>query len=694
MTALRDSLRRWALSFLARRRGEVRAVQDLRHLGEIARLGAVFAVTMVLPIAFLAFLALSSIRGEELSTPEADLRSRAEAALEQIASDFQTVFLRFEAATAARLERGESPIANLGELSPYLRAAFRFDQNGDLAAPFDFPQPEIRQAPTAVWLRAVAQARRNERDEAYEAALESWKRARSVADDAAKRGEAMLGEARALARLGAVDRAGDLLIEIYADHAAVREERGFRLGDLAALELARLRMEHGEVETGLSALESLVDLQLQTQWTIGREADAAVLREALRNLEGRSDPDWLARSRSRLNERQAQMAWAELVKSELEIVWNRTAPVGEFRYFPARMESPALWATIRDADSFYAYSFSRDDLVADLGRVVDAANAEDRELLRTLVVTEEGPPEESLASAPLTPLMGVYTLAVRPVDPLAVEASARQRRTVRIAVVLTAVFVSVVGAFWVARMIAWEMENARQRADFAANVSHELRSPITQIRLRGEALLLGLVDPGPDAEAHYAAIVHESERLSRLVDNVLDFASIERGVRRYHLRPDDLGAVLRGSINAASSALADAGMQIEEAIEDDLPNVWIDREAIGQVMTNLLSNAAKYGAEGRWVRVAARATDRGIVVTVADRGMGISPVEIHRVFDDFFRSADPRVRRSKGTGIGLAIVRYIVEAHGGAIEVSSTPGQGAVFTILLPLEPPQGTGVS
>jgi signal transduction histidine kinase len=693
MAAFSDSLRRTAVSFLARSQGEVRARNVVRQLGEIGRIASVFAVTMLVPIAFLAFLALSSVRTEELSPPEADLRARAEAALEQLVGDFEAVFRRFELATKARFARGESPIANLGELSGYLRAAFRFDTNGNLAAPFDLPTPEIRHEPTAAWIRALREARRAEGTEDWPVALEAWRRAQTLADEPAKRGEAMLGEARALARLGRPDGADDLLTDLYADHATVREEHGFRLGDLARLELARLRIDQGDAETGLSALQDLVDFQLQTQWTIGRDGDPAVLREALRLLEGRADPDWVARSRSRLNERSAQLTWAELVKSELEIVWNRTASVGEFRYFPARIESPAVWATVRDADdSFYAFSFSRDDLHADLKSVVAAANAEDPELLRTLVLTDDGPPDAALASVPLTPLMGVYTLAVSPSDPEAVEASRGRRRTVRIAVVLTAVFVSVVGAFWIARLVAWEMETARQRADFAANVSHELRSPITQIRLKGEALALGLVDPGADAEEHYASIVRESERLSRLVDNVLDFASIERGVRRYQLRPDDLGDVLLGSVDAARSTFEAAGMVVDVDIPDDLPRVWFDREALGQVMTNLLSNAAKYGESGGWVRIAARAGESHVALTVADRGIGIVPGEIHRVFDDFFRSADPRVRSSKGTGIGLAIVRYIVEAHGGTIHVASTPGQGAVFTILLPLQPPEDSG--
>jgi two-component system phosphate regulon sensor histidine kinase PhoR len=241
-------------------------------------------------------------------------------------------------------------------------------------------------------------------------------------------------------------------------------------------------------------------------------------------------------------------------------------------------------------------------------------------------------------------------------------------------------------------MIAWEVENARQRADFAANVSHELRSPLTQIRLKAEALQLGLVDEGEDMEQHFDAIVRESERLSRLVDNVLDFAAIERGAKRYQLRADDLTAVVWAQVEAARANLADRGIELELDVPDDLPPLWLDREAMGQVLTNLLSNAAKYGAEGGWVGVRIVHQDHGVELSVSDRGIGIAREELPRVFNDFFRSTDPNVRKRKGTGIGLAIVRYIVEAHGGTITVDSTPGQGATFTVTLPLEPPEGAG--
>jgi two-component system phosphate regulon sensor histidine kinase PhoR len=410
-----------------------------------------------------------------------------------------------------------------------------------------------------------------------------------------------------------------------------------------------------------------------------------VVREALRQLEGHADADWLARSRSRLNELHAQLYWAAQVRDEIELVYSRI-PDGELRYVGARMDSPAVWALVRAGDNTYAFSFAVVALFDDLRARVAERNALDKDLVANLYYRpDQYVPESALSTRGLGPWLPGVTLSVEPKDAQALAATKSRRRNVRIAIVFTAVFVAIVGSLWIARIIAWEVETARQRADFAANVSHELRSPITQIRLKGEALQLGLVDPGQDMQEHFDAIVRESERLSRLVDNVLDFAAIERGAKRYHPRPDDLRAVVAQSVEAARGAIELAGMTLEVDLQPDLPAVWIDREAMGQVMTNLLSNALKYGADGSWVRVRLHDVGDRVELSVADRGIGIAPDEVPRVFDDFFRSTDPAVRRTKGTGIGLAIVRYIVEAHGGTIAVESTPGRGARFVVHLPL---------
>ncbi|MEQ1566702.1 MAG: HAMP domain-containing sensor histidine kinase, partial [Myxococcota bacterium] len=680
-----EQFRRVLFGALIKRRGEVRATQDLRRLGDVARLAGVFSATMLAPIAFLAFLALSSVRSEELSL-DADLQSRGRGLTDQLQDELDEKFGRFEAAVRERLRRSESPAANLGELSPYLRAVFRFDGDGQLAAPFlieprDLPQPPLG------WHRAARAARALEASDPARA-NDAWRRARELTVDPVAVGESMLGEARTSPPF----RATVILADLYSDHALDRDQRGFRFGDLARLELARIRYGTGSDSSAADAvLIDLVDTILASPWTIGREGEPAVVRDALRTLEGRADPDWIARSRSRLNELHAQLNWAELVRDEIELVYSRV-PEGEFRYVGARFDSPAVWAIVRSGESTYTFSFSAPELFDDLEASVLKATEIDRDLTAALYVAEE-PPNTAFSARPLGPWLPVATLAVSPKDPAALERNKSRRIVVRVAIVFTAVFIAVAGALWITRIVAWEVETARQRADFAANVSHELRSPITQIRLKGEALQLGLVDPGDDMQQHFDAIVRESERLSRLVDNVLDFAAIERRAKRYQLRPDDLSTVVSGGVESGRAAFEAAGFTVELDLPDQLPPLWLDRDAIGQVMTNLLSNALKYGAEGKWVAVRLVARTDSVELSVADRGCGISAAELPHVFDDFFRSADPRVRSTKGTGIGLAIVRYIVEAHGGTIRVDSTLGRGARFVVQLPLEPPEGAGV-
>jgi two-component system phosphate regulon sensor histidine kinase PhoR len=241
-------------------------------------------------------------------------------------------------------------------------------------------------------------------------------------------------------------------------------------------------------------------------------------------------------------------------------------------------------------------------------------------------------------------------------------------------------------------MLAGELDSARAKVDFAANVSHELRSPITQIRLKGESLQLGLTRDDADRREHYDAIVRESERLSRLVDNILDFAAIERGAKKYTFRPEDLGELIATAVEAMQNDTESRGIEISCSISEDIPAVWIDREAISQVLQNLLSNAVKYGREGGWIGVHADLVADGVAISVADRGLGIHAADQAQIWDRFFRSADPAVRRRRGTGIGLTIVRYIVEEHGGNISVQSAPGKGTRFTFTLPLEPREPHG--
>ncbi|RME24615.1 MAG: sensor histidine kinase [Deltaproteobacteria bacterium] len=296
----------------------------------------------------------------------------------------------------------------------------------------------------------------------------------------------------------------------------------------------------------------------------------------------------------------------------------------------------------------------------------------------------------------LAPYLSGWSVAVALRDPEALAADQRWRRALRFGVVAVSVSMIALGFMVSLRFIGRELDVARMKADFAASVSHELRSPITQIRLKGESLLLGLCDDREEEQAAYHAIVRESERLSRLVDNVLDFAAIERGAKRYTLRPGDLGASVRRALVSMEGSLEFKDITLQVELPDDLPAVFHDPDAVGQCVINLVSNAVKYSPEGERVEVVARqrrGTLRGveqdlIEVAVTDHGIGIAPHDLRQIFEPFYRSRDSLARRRKGTGIGLTITRYIMDAHGGDIEVRSKPGHGSTFTLRFPLEPP------
>lgn len=656
-------------------------------LTESFRFTGIFALLMILPTVFLAWQALSSVRSEELAL-DIDLTERARATTKSIVLELDGVFERFERRALERLRNRESVSDDLAELSTHLRAAYRFDNDGVLLAPFDLSEKPLPDPPPAVWRSAardarLLQARRpNTAADAWQDLYRSNPRRDLMA-------EALLGEAHAAMEAGSLDRAKRAVTDMLVDFADVRSRHGLRMGDVAQFWSIRIEERRGaDADSVRGSLEDLADELLdKRQWQVGRlTGDPSMVQALLRELQSRSTPTWMGSARKRFNERYAQLLWTSEVAEELDNVSFRVPEEGQFKYLGARADSPGVWAVVREGEDIYAFSFAVQDLLRDLHVEVAEEMDAERDLMARLYFEGDEVPATAMSDRTLGEQLPSVRLAVLPSDPAGLAARKQWRRTVRIGVVVTAVFVSVMGAGLVGRMIAYEVEGARQRADFAANVSHELRSPITQIRLKGEALQLGLVDPGADMEDHFSAIVREAERLSRLVDNVLDFAAIERGAKRYQLRPDDIVPIVITAVESARSIFTERNMDVVLDVPDDLPPVWLDRDAMGQVMTNLLSNAAKYGGEGKPVYVQVESLAESVRIQVRDEGVGIVADELPKVFDDFFRSQDPAVRRRKGTGIGLAIVRYIVEAHGGTIRAESPPGHGATFIIDLPLE--------
>ena len=240
------------------------------------------------------------------------------------------------------------------------------------------------------------------------------------------------------------------------------------------------------------------------------------------------------------------------------------------------------------------------------------------------------------------------------------------------------------------RNVTRELALAKLKSDFVSNVSHELRTPLALIRLYSETLELGRLPNSSKQHEYHEIIRKESERLTALINNILDFSRIEAGKKEYTFRETDVADLVRSTLESYRFEIEQNGFRLEEKIEDNLPPLQVDREAIARSLLNLVNNAVKYSVSDKYLGVSLYRRNGGVNLEVVDHGIGIPPNEQAKIFEKFYRACDPLVHNTKGSGLGLSLVRHIVEAHGGEVGVESSPGKGSKFTITLPVQNPAG----
>jgi signal transduction histidine kinase len=255
-------------------------------------------------------------------------------------------------------------------------------------------------------------------------------------------------------------------------------------------------------------------------------------------------------------------------------------------------------------------------------------------------------------------------------------------------IVLGALSALMVGGIWLTyRNVSREMNLARLKSDFVANVSHELRTPLALIRLYAETLELGRLTAKEKYQEYFRIIREESERLTALINNILDFSRIEAGRKEYEFKETNLADLVRSTLDSYRFQIEQNGFAFEEHISCDIPPLTVDREAIARSLLNLVNNALKYSKDQKYISVSLYQANNRVNLEVRDRGIGIPPNEQEKIFEKFYRCGDPLVHNIKGSGLGLALVRHIARAHGGEVLVESTPEKGSKFTIALPLDP-------
>jgi signal transduction histidine kinase len=276
-----------------------------------------------------------------------------------------------------------------------------------------------------------------------------------------------------------------------------------------------------------------------------------------------------------------------------------------------------------------------------------------------------------------------WQISTRPRDMRALDRGISWRQQLYLGMISLVIVMLGFGGYFLVRAVRREMEVARLKSGFVSTVSHEFRSPLTGIRQLANMLEQGRVPSDEKRQQYYTLMRRESDRLARLVENLLDFSRMEEGRREYRQDPIDVSAWLGGLAEEFRGDLSGQEARLETTIPENLPAICGDREALSTAVLNLLDNAVKYSLPPVTVRLEVEAVGTDISIRVCDKGIGISDEDQAHIFDKFFRGGSEATQTVRGAGLGLSLVQHIVTAHKGTLHVDSRPGEGSTFTIRL-----------
>jgi signal transduction histidine kinase len=534
--------------------------------------------------------------------------------------------------------------------------------------------PSAKEAPEGVFA-AGEQLEFQKRD--YQAAAAAYRRLAGSKDIAiragvllrlarslrkARRFEDALGTYRELEKLGSV-RVEELPAELVARHSAC--------GLLA--ELNRLDQLHREAES--------LDRDLHGgRWKIPRAAYHFYAQEAQKWLDRRRDQSQgveLAAGVQALWEEWARIRAGEGAPGGCRSLWFHERPVLVlWRSTPER-----LVALVAGRAEIQRFTNGAMQPVVQRQRVRPALTDGEGHLVTGVLPASDV--QQVVRSAADTHLP--WTLHLVSIDPAADLSDLASRRRLLLAGLAMMAAVLLVGIYFIGRALTREVQVARLKSDFVSAVSHEFRSPLTTMRQITEMLSKGRIPSEERRQQYYEVLTHETDRLHRLVEGLLNFGRIEAGMMEYRLEPLDPAELARAVVAGFQEEVTERGYRIELNVNGTGCMVRADREALGRALWNLLDNAVKYSPECQTVWVDVAQNGRELTIQVRDHGVGMGPDEQGQIFKKFVRGAAAQAAGVKGTGIGLATVDHIVRAHGGEVRVESEPGRGSAFSIVLPV---------
>jgi signal transduction histidine kinase len=377
---------------------------------------------------------------------------------------------------------------------------------------------------------------------------------------------------------------------------------------------------------------------------------------------------------------EAEGALARFVDNKLNVLFWRRPPADPGLIFGAQLALPRLQEELRPLLQRVDPSLANEICVAlldDTAKPVAQSRAGfQSNWKRPFVATEIGE------------MLPHWEVAVYLLDPAKLTKSAETVKLTLGLLIAVLVLAIGVGSWLIVADLNRQLTLARQKTDFVSNVSHELKTPLTSIRMFSELLAEGRVADPAKQRSYLAIISAETARLTRLINNVLDFARLERGEKRYHFQPCDVASVAREAAESYHPHLESNGFRFECELPPSEVLVNGDRDALAQVIVNLLSNAEKYSGDQKDISLQVESQTRPlpyVEVKVLDRGLGVPGGSEEKIFEKFYRAHDSLGSGIQGSGLGLTLARQIARAHGGEVVYERRPGGGSCFSLHLPM---------
>lgn len=521
------------------------------------------------------------------------------------------------------------------------------------------------------------------------------------------------GKGRCLIALGRFNPAKQIYKELAENYSHHLNKSGHPFGIVSSLQLFEINISQNQKRKGLKELLSLYEKIRNGNWLLTTPVFdffiveiESILNENIIQDEFTDLKTSYENLNNQISPLKKSLDLDDLVENEgISRIKKRTFDINNHNRDPERfllvtdstlhLLSYTFLSGLRSNRYFYGghywdINYLKKEIISKLLRDLEQDSGLRFQLVddmgRNILTSEKIAQTDVILDLSYRPTPLPWKLFVSHSDMKDVENTAQREILIYGVLLIVIVGLMIFGAFLIVRDIYRESETTPIKTEFVHNISHELKTPLTLIRLYGETLQRKKDLAKIEKEESYEIITKESERLSHLIDNVLDFSRIEMGRKEFIFKKGNLAKVINNTLESFRYHLDKKGFLVKTEISSNIPDNEFDEESISSVLLNLLTNSMKFSPMIKEITINLSCDEENIVLEVSDKGIGMTQKEINKIFDRFYRAENKIVSKTRGSGLGLTLVKHIIDAHNGKITVRSEPGKGSIFTVFFPID--------